>query len=108
MVAEVNGPNAGGVNALDQRGPKIGGTAASLGTTSSAGVKNAEVVTLTDLAARLRELTQLVVDLPVADREKVEAFRRSIAEGSYEVDAGAVAEKLVTVELLLADLSRSE
>jgi negative regulator of flagellin synthesis FlgM len=107
MVSEVNGPPVGAVNALDQRGTKIAKT-----TTPSAEPVaqpgTAEVVTLTDLASRLQELTQSVAKLPVADQEKIEAFRQSIAEGSYDVDPRAVAEKLTSIESLLADLSGSE
>ncbi len=107
MVSEVNGPPVGAVNALEQRGTKIDKSA----TPSAAPVahtSSAEVVTLTDLASRLQELTRSVAELPVADQEKIEAFRQSIADGSYDIDPRAVAEKLTSIEALLADLSRSE
>jgi negative regulator of flagellin synthesis FlgM len=107
MVSEVNGPNVGAVKALDQRGAKVD-QAAATDAKPNANARGAEVVTLTDLAARIQQLTQSIADLPVADQEKIEAFRQSIADGSYEVDPGAVAEKLTAIESLLADLSRSE
>lgn len=107
MVSEVNGPGIGAVNALDQRGSKID----KAGTTDAAAAlngKGADVVTLTDLAARLQQLTQSVAELPVADQQKVEAFRSSIEDGSYRIDPEAIAEKLSAIESLLADLSRAE
>jgi len=107
MVSEVNGPLTSAVNALDQRGTKID-KSATPSAAPAAQPGSAEVVTLTDLASRLQELTQSVAKLPVADQEKIEAFRQSIADGSYNIDPHAVAEKLTSIESLLADLSGSE
>lgn len=104
MVSEVNGPSVGAINALDQRGTKID-KAAGVAGTPGANTQGADVVTLTDLAARLQKLTQSVANLPVADQAKVEAFRQSVADGTYQIDSQAVAEKLTALENLLADLS---
>jgi negative regulator of flagellin synthesis FlgM len=105
MVSDVNGSGISALTGLDQRGTKIGESRA-MDAPQSTRAKGAEVVTLTDLAARLQALTQSVADLPVADREKVEAFRQSVAEGSYEVDPQAVAEKLSAIESMLADITK--
>ncbi len=107
MVSQVNGPGVGAANALDQRGIKID-KAAAVDPTPTTAVKGAEVVTLTDLAAQLQELTRSVAALPVADQEKVEALQLSISEGSYDVDPNAVAEKLTAIESLLAELPDTE
>jgi len=107
MVSEVNGLGVGALPALDQRGTKIDGSRATDAAQAVRG-KGAEVVTLTDLAARLQELTQSVANIPVADREKIEQFRQSVADGSYEIDPDAVAEKLTAMEAMLAELSRAE
>ena len=57
MVSEVNGPRTSAVTGLDQRGTKIGETRATDAATATRG-QGAEVVTLTDLAARLQALTR--------------------------------------------------
>ena len=106
MVSEVNGPRTTAVTGLDQRGTKIGETRATDAAQSTRG-QGAEVVTLTDLAARLQALTQSVADLPVADQEKIEQFRQSVADGSYEIDPQAVAEKLTAIESMLSDFARA-
>lgn len=109
MVAEINGPSGSAINALDQRGTKISqASEPSEAPDTKTQASGAEVVTLTDLAARLQQLTQSVADLPVADRQKIESLRQSIADGSYVVEPNLVAEKLVALESLLSDLSSSE
>ncbi len=107
MVSEVNGPRIGTISVPEQRSTKIDATN---GVDKTAGVEHhgADVVTLTDLASRLQKLTQSVADLPVADQQKIESFRQSIADGSYQVDTHAVAEKLSSIEALLADLPDPE
>lgn len=107
MVSEISGPGVGGVAALNQRGTKIG-EARGLDAPHSAQGKGADVVTLTDLAARLSELTKSVENIPVADREKIEAFRQEIAGGNYEIDSHAIAEKLTAIESLLANVNQVE
>jgi negative regulator of flagellin synthesis FlgM len=107
MVSEINGLGVGALAGLDQRGTKIDESRA-VDAPQTARAKGAEVVTLTDLAARLHELTQSVANIPVADREKIEQFRQAVADGSYEIDPDAVAEKLTAMESMLAELSRSE
>ena len=104
MVSEVNGRGIGGVTPLDTRGTKISGSRATDAASAARG-QAAEVVTLTDLAARLQALTQSVRDLPVADRERIEQFRDAVADGSYEIDSSAVAEKLSAFEAMLAELA---
>ena len=104
MVSEVNGPSTGAVNPLQQRNSKVDG-AGSVAPTPAGG--RADVVSLTDLASRLQALTQSVADLPIADQQKVEAFREQLADGSYLIDPHAIAEKLAQFESLLAELGQT-
>lgn len=103
MISEVNGPGIGAINAPENRSTKIDNTT-RVDQSPVASNHGADVVTLTDLASRLQKLTESVADLPVADQKKIEAFRNLIADGSYHVDAHAVAEKLTSIEALLADM----
>ncbi len=107
MVSEVNGPGISAISAPEQRATKID-KAVGVDVTQVGKNKGADVVTLTDLASRLQQLTQSVADLPVADQTKIAAFQQSIADGTYHVDAAAVAEKLTSIESLLADLPDPE
>ncbi len=64
----------------------------------------ADEVSLTDTAARLRELEARLAELPVVDPKRVDEIRQLIAEGRYQVDAGDIAEKLIQIEKLLDDM----
>ncbi|MCC7123177.1 MAG: flagellar biosynthesis anti-sigma factor FlgM [Gammaproteobacteria bacterium] len=98
MVSEINPSSTGVVTALDSRVAKVDKPQAAV-PTSAPGAS--DVVTLTDLGSRLQALTQSVADVPAVDSKRVEQFRQAIADGSYQVDAEAVADKLATFESML-------
>jgi negative regulator of flagellin synthesis FlgM len=69
---------------------------------AAGGVGNSEApsttgdrVTLTDAAQRLLKAEQS--EAPV-DRAKVDAIRKSIADGTYTVDSSSIAEKLIDAD----------
>lgn len=64
-----------------------------------------DVVTLTDLAARLQQLGAAVRELPVVDPARVAELKGALASGEYTVDEQAVADKLVAFE---AELGRGK
>jgi len=101
MVSEINSSSSGVVTALESRVSKIDKAAPTAATTAAAA---SDVVTLTDLGGRLQALTQSVADVPVVDSKRVEFFRQAIAEGTYQVDAAAVADKLANFESMLASV----
>lgn len=53
---------------------------------------------ITDSARQLAALEQTVRDLPAIDEARVEQVRSSIQDGSYQVDAGKIADKLLQLE----------
>ena len=59
-------------------------------------------VTLTDTAAKLRELESSVANQPVVDTQRVEAVKKAIADGTYQVDSKRTAEKMAEFENLMA------
>ncbi|HKJ76688.1 MAG TPA: flagellar biosynthesis anti-sigma factor FlgM [Gammaproteobacteria bacterium] len=59
---------------------------------------SSDTVTLTDAAAQLRSLENTVGELPVMDSQRVEDIQRAIENGSYEVDAERVADKMMQFE----------
>jgi len=99
MVSEINASSSGVVTALDSRVGKIDKPQTASPTNAPGG---SEVVTLTDLGGRLQQLTQSVADVPAVDAKRVEQFRQAIADGSYQVDADAVADKLANFEAMLS------
>ena len=104
MVSDVNGPRLGQVSPLDTRNTKVD-KASEVSSASATGGAANDVVTLTDLASKLQSLVQSVSDVPVTDQEKIAHFRQQLADGTYQVDPEAVAEKFTAIESLLADLS---
>lgn len=58
-------------------------------------------VSLTDSAQLMVRLEKLLDDVPHIDRERVEAVKRAIADGSYSVDAERVAAEVLRMELNL-------
>lgn len=56
-------------------------------------------VELTGSADKLRELETSLAEVDVTDTGKVESIRQAIAEGSFQVDDEAVAERLVNETL---------
>jgi len=57
-----------------------------------------DTVSLTDTAARLRELENSLAKMPVVDSQRVESIQQAIANGSYEMDSGRIAEKMLRFE----------
>ncbi|MCP5144825.1 MAG: flagellar biosynthesis anti-sigma factor FlgM [Gammaproteobacteria bacterium] len=103
MVTGVNGPGSGPIRGIKSQttsatGPNNGGAAAATGKAGSS-----DVVTITDLASRIRDLVQSVESLPHVDQQRVAEIRQQIADGSYEVDPRATAEKLLEFESMLRE-----
>lgn len=55
-------------------------------------------VSLTETAARLRDLESSVANLPEVDIQRVEKVRNAITAGSYQVNSPRVADKLASFE----------
>jgi negative regulator of flagellin synthesis FlgM len=71
------------------------GTAAS-GTARGAPARDA--VQITDTATRLKSIEARLAGVPDVDRSRVEAVRRKLESGDYEVNPGRVAQKLLKLE----------
>ncbi|MAT64210.1 MAG: flagellar biosynthesis anti-sigma factor FlgM [Gammaproteobacteria bacterium] len=57
-----------------------------------------DTVSLTPQAQQLRDLESRIADLPEVDSNRVNTIRDAIANGSYEIDANRIAEKLMQFE----------
>ena len=67
-------------------------------TARQSNVLSDDTVELTDTASRLSELAQEVRAVDGVDVERVEAIRQRIADGSYAIDAGRIADALIRQE----------
>lgn len=104
MVSEVKGPGAsikgvGGKPAAIQRRSQSAGAPSSQARSSGGSDK----VTFTELSTRLQAIVQSIELLPVVDRERVEEIQQALRDGSYEIDAAAIAVKLMNFERMLAE-----
>lgn len=60
-------------------------------------------VSLTDTAARLRSLEASLAELPEVDSERVAAIQQAIEDGSYQINAESIADKLLNFEASFAE-----
>lgn len=98
MVAEIKGTGAQNVAAVDAGLRKVAGASTVAPAETP---KSSEVVTLTDLAARLQSLTDSVAQLPEVDRVRVAELKTAIESGDYRIDDAKIADKLTAFETQL-------
>jgi negative regulator of flagellin synthesis FlgM len=68
------------------------------GSNPAATAQGADHVTLTDSARSLQRIEEAVAKAPVVDAGKVAAVKHAISAGTYQIDAGRVAGKLLKYE----------
>ncbi len=61
----------------------------------------ADTVSLSDNAVQLGKIDNSVIAAPVVDTQRVEQIKQAIENGSYEVDAKKIADKLTQFESIL-------
>lgn len=100
-VNNINGLN-GQTPTRSNEGGKVsvtrGNEAQGQGGTAKAEPASSDSVSLTDTAARLRKLESSLAQMPEVDSERVASIKQAIADGSYQVDAGNIADKLLNFE----------
>jgi len=88
-VAPVKSSNSGGVAA-----DKLQSGAPAAAPSS----KTTDQVTLTSSALSLQKIEQTIAKTPVVNTDKVAAVKQQVNAGTYKVDSGRVADKLVQFE----------
>ncbi len=83
-------PNQGQRVENDQRAQGNRGTAASEAASDQ--------VSLTSSAQLLKELNEAVNNSSGTDTSRIEALRKAITDGTYQVDAGTIADKLLDLD----------
>jgi len=65
---------------------------------STAAAQSSDHVTLTDSARSLQKIEEAVAKAPVVDTAKVAAVKQAVSSGTYQIDTGRVADKLLQFE----------
>ena len=68
------------------------------GSASAAAAQTGDHVTLTNSARSLQKIEEAVAKTPVVNANKVAAVKQSISSGSYTIDAGRIADKMLKYE----------
>jgi negative regulator of flagellin synthesis FlgM len=68
------------------------------GSAAASTAQTADHVTLTDSARSLQKIEEAVAKTPVVNAAKVAAVKQSISSGTYKIDAGRIAGKLLKFE----------
>jgi len=61
----------------------------------------ADTVSLSDNAVQLGKVDNTAITAPVVDAKRVEQVKQAISDGSFKVDAGKIADKLMQFETVL-------
>jgi negative regulator of flagellin synthesis FlgM len=89
-VAPIKGSNSSGVVTDKPQGEAPAAAAAA--------PQSADTVTLTNSARSLQKIEEAVAKTPVVNAAKVASMKQAINSGSYQIDAGRVADKLLQFE----------
>jgi negative regulator of flagellin synthesis FlgM len=68
------------------------------GSAAGAAAKTVDHVTLTDSARSMQKIEEAVAKTPVVNAEKVAAVKQALNEGTYKIDSGRIAGKLMQYE----------
>jgi negative regulator of flagellin synthesis FlgM len=68
------------------------------GSAAASTVQTADHVTLTDSARSLQKIEEALAKTPVVNAAKVAAVKQSISSGTFKIDAGRIAGKLLNFE----------
>jgi negative regulator of flagellin synthesis FlgM len=68
------------------------------GSAAASTAQTGDHVTLTDSARSLQKIEEAVAKTPVVNADKVAAVKQSISSGTYTIDAGRIADKMLKYE----------
>ena len=89
-VAPIKGSNSNSVVA-----DKSQGEASAAGASTS---QTGDTVTLTSSARSLQKIEEVIAKAPVVNASKVAAVKQAVDSGTYQINAGRVADKLLQFE----------
>jgi negative regulator of flagellin synthesis FlgM len=88
QLAPPKGSNAGNVVADKSQGDSAASSTSQTG----------DHVTITNSALALQKLSEAVAQTPVVNTEKVAAVKQAVSSGTYKVDSGRIADKILQFE----------
>jgi negative regulator of flagellin synthesis FlgM len=103
VSSKIGGFDSGPVQVSTGRTVKRAGVSDSAANSSSP--SSTSDTQITDSARTLAALEQTVRDLPAIDEAHVQQVTARLADGSYQLDSGRIADKLLRSEQELADLN---
>jgi len=74
------------------------GSDGAAGPGSTAAAQSSDHVTLTDSARSLQKIEEAIAKAPVVDTAKVATIKQAVSSGTYQIDTGRVADKLLQFE----------
>ena len=89
---------ATGSNSGAQAVDKTQSATTSAASAPAASSSTADQVTLTGSALTMQRLGEAVANAPVVNTQKVASVKQAVQNGTYQVDAGSVADKLLQFE----------
>ena len=97
-VSNINGLGGNPVRNEGSKSPQARTGAGPAADAKPAASPSGDAVNLGDGAERLRSLEAAVASAPEVDVERITALKQAIADGSYQIDTGKLAEKLIQLE----------
>jgi negative regulator of flagellin synthesis FlgM len=76
----------------------VAGKSQGEGSAAAAAAQSADHVTLTESARSMQKIEEAVAKTPVVNADKVAAVKHAISSGTYKIDAGRIAGKLLKYE----------
>ena len=64
---------------------------------------SSDTVSITNTASQLQALEKQLASLPVVDVQRVDAIKREISNGTFEIDPPRIADKMIQMESLIGD-----
>ncbi len=109
MVNEINSSTLNIVQNLgnSQQTEKLQQQSANKSESQSSSGESSDV-TLTNTAEKLQALETQIKDQPVVDTQRVQAIKKSIFDGTFNLDSASTADKLATLENLLSSKTSQE
>lgn len=109
MANEINGLNNGSAQGPTQaQQVRVARSEPNLAQQQTGRPASFDTVTLTETASQLRSLTLALAERPVVDTKRVDDLRRAIANGTYSIDAGKVADRLLDYEAAILERGQGE
>ncbi len=72
--------------------------------TKGRGAASGDSVNLTDTASMLKKMEASLSSVPVVDVKRVESIKQSIMNGSFNIDPGRIADKMLNMESMLKNV----